>query len=181
MKIKVGSKNKLKIGAVMDAVNLYPDLFPNPDISGVDVTVEQFGHPKNLKETVEGAIERARSAFKDCELSFGLEGGLMEVPYSKTGFMEVGVCAIYDGKNIHLGLSPAYEWPKKINDLIISGQADASQAFRQVGFTEHEKLGAMEGGIAGVLTGGRMTRETQTRYSIITALVQLEKKEFYEN
>ncbi len=104
----------------------------------------------------------------------------MEVPFTKTGFMEVGVCAVYDGKNIYLGLSPAFEWPKEVNEMILRGEADASQAFKLVGFTEHEKLGAMDGGIAGFLTKGRMTREIQTKYSIITALIQLERKELYK-
>ncbi len=179
MKINVGTTNKTKIQAVKDAVSLYPELFPAAEIIGVEVNVDLFGHPKNLKESVEGAIQRAKQAFRDCDFSFGLEGGLMEVPYTKTGFMEVGVCAVYDGKNICLGLSPAFEWPKAVNDLIINGKADASQAFKLAGFTEHEKMGAMDGGIAGFLTKGRMTREIQTKYSIITALVHLERKEMY--
>ncbi len=186
MKINVGSKNQLKINTVKETLDLYPELFPTPEIEGVDVVTDLFGHPKNLKESVEGAIERAKKAFEqndngqnNCDFSFGIEGGLMEVPYTKTGYMEVGVCAIYDGVNIYLGLSPAFEWPVEVNDLILSGKADASQAFKLTGNTKHEKLGAMEGGIAGFLTKGRMTREVQTKYSIITALVHLENKKLY--
>src|SRR5258708_2035573 len=140
MKIHVGSQNKTKIQAVRNAVALYPRLFPQAEIMGIDVSVELFGHPKNLNETVAGAIERAKKAFKKCTYSFGLEGGLMEVPYSKTGFMEVGACAIYDGKTMHLGLSPAYEWPKEVTKMILSGKTDASHAFKQLGYTQHEKL-----------------------------------------
>jgi len=103
----------------------------------------------------------------------------MEVPFTKTGFMEVGACAIYDGKNIHLGLSPAFEWPQKVNDLIISGKADASQAFKQLNYTHHEKLGNEKGGIVGFLTGQKLTREDYTKYSIIMALIQLEQLELY--
>lgn len=97
MRINVGSKNKTKVKAVKNAVKLYPVLFPKPEIIGVDVNVSLFGHPKNLKETVQGAITRAKKSFVDCDYSFGLEGGLMEVPFSETGFMEVGACAVYDG------------------------------------------------------------------------------------
>src|SRR6266436_10100524 len=111
MKINVGSKNRTKVQAVEDTVKLYPKLFHKPEVVGIDVKIDLFGHPKNIKETVEGAIERAKNAFTNCDYSFGLEGGLMEVPLSKTGFMEVGVCAVYDGKNTYLGLSPAFEWP----------------------------------------------------------------------
>ena len=103
----------------------------------------------------------------------------MEVPYSKTGFMEVGACAIFDGKTIHLGLSPAYEWPKKVTKMILEGTADASQALKQLGYTHHEKLGAMPGGAIGFLTDGRLTREDFTKYSIIMALIHLEKPEYF--
>lgn len=180
MKIHVGSKNQTKVQAVKDAVALYPKLFPNPEIIGIDVNVELFGHPKSIKETVEGAVERAKNAFSDCDYSFGIEGGLMEVPYTKTGFMETGACAIYDGKNVYLGLGPAYEWPTKVTEMILSGKADASQAFKQRGYTHHEKLGAVEGGIIGYLTDGRLTREEFTKYSIIMALIHLERPEFFE-
>ena len=179
MKITVGSKNQTKITAVKEALALYPKLFPNPEIFGVEINVELYGHPKNIEETVQGAIERARKAFVDCDYSFGLEGGLIEVPLSKTGYMEVGVCAIYDGKNFHLGLSPAFEWPKGVTELIVSGKADASQAFKQLGLTNDEKLGAAKGGITGFLTEGRLTREDCLRSSIIMALIHLEHPEHF--
>jgi inosine/xanthosine triphosphatase len=146
---------------------------------GVEVASDLFGHPKDLKRTVEGAIERAKKSFVDCKYSFGLEGGLMEVPLTATGHMEIGICAIYDGKKIYLGLSPGFEWPQNVTQLIVSGAADASQAFKQLGLTEHEKMGAVEGGIVGFLTKGRLTREEQTKQSIVTALIQLERPELY--
>lgn len=179
MKLHVGSKNQTKVQAVTDAVLLYPKLFPNPEIIGIDVTVELFGHPKNLKETIEGAVERAKNAFSDCEYSFGIEGGLMEVPYANSGFMETSVCAIYDGKNIYLGLGPAHPWPPNVIKMILSGEADGSKAFNKLGYTSHEKLGALPGGITGFLTDRRVTREDFIKYSIIMALIQLEKPELF--
>ena len=56
MKINVGSKNQTKIQAVKDAVILYPNLFPKPQIIGIDVNVELFGHPKSIKETIKVVI-----------------------------------------------------------------------------------------------------------------------------
>ena len=179
MKIHVGSQNKIKIQAVREAVALYPNLFPEPEVEGIDVNVDTFGHPKNLDETVQGAIQRAKASYNGSHCSFGIEGGLMEVPHTKTGFMEVGACAIYNGKDIFLGLSPAFEWPKNVNDFILEGKGDASLAFKQFGYTHHEKLGKETGGVMGFLTGQRLTREDQTRYSIIMALIQLEKAGMY--
>jgi len=179
MKINIGSQNKTKIAAVKDVVALYPELFGGADIEGVAIEIEEFGHPKSIKETVTGAIERAKKAFLDCNYSIGLEGGLIEVPFSTTGFMEVGACAIYDGKNCYTGLSPAFEWPKRVTEMIISGEADASQAFKMLDLTKHEKLGAVDGGIIGFLSKGRLTREEFTKQSIIMALIQLEHPELY--
>lgn len=129
MKIHVGSKNQTKLQAVRDAVALYPKLFLNPQILDIDVQVEEFGHPKNLEESVAGAVARAKNAFTDCDYSFGLEGGLIKVPETKSGHMEVGVCAIFNGKEMFLGLSPAFEWPEKVTQLILQNKADASRAF----------------------------------------------------
>lgn len=179
MKINVGSKNQTKVVAVKEAAALYPRLFSNPEVAGVDIELELYGHPKNIGETIEGAIERAKKAFINCDYSFGLEGGLIEVPFTKTGYMEVGACAIYDGKNFHLGLSPAFEWPKGVTELIVSGKADASQAFKELGLTNEEKLGAAKGGIVGFLTEGRLTREDTLRSSIIMALIHLEHPEHF--
>ena len=180
MKINVGSKNITKVAGVRDAVALYPNLFTNPDVVGIDVQVAEFGHPKNINETIEGAIERAKKAFIDgCTYSIGLEGGLIEIPHTKSGYMEVGACAIYDGSKIALGLSPAYEWPKKVTEMIVGGEADASTAFKKLGYTEHEKIGNMPGGIIGSLTDGKMPREDFTKYSIMMALIQIEKANMY--
>ena len=180
MNLKVGSKNQTKIQAVREAAGLYPDIFPDPQVEGVEVGVDLYGHPKNVKETVEGAIERAKKAYQNCKYSFGLEGGLIEVPYTKSRYMEIGACAIFDGKSFSIGLSPAYEWPSEATRMILEDGVDASQALKLIGYTNHEKLGALPGGGIGSLTEGRMTREDFTRYSIIMAMIQLEKPEYYK-
>lgn len=179
MKIHVGTTNPVKITAVKQALTLYPHLFPNATIQGIQVSVPEHGHPKTLLGTIEGAQDRAKQAFSDCTYSIGIEGGLMEVPHTTTGFMEIGVCAIYEGKRHILGISPAYEWPTKVTEMIVCGEADGSQAFKQLGLTQHEKLGAQPGGIIGVLTHGHMTREEFTKQSILMAVIQLEHKELY--
>ncbi|HEB13527.1 MAG TPA: inosine/xanthosine triphosphatase [candidate division CPR3 bacterium] len=179
MKIIVGSKNELKINAVKEVLTLYPDLFPDTDILGVDSGVDLYGHPITLEETVEGAIDRAKKVLGDCDYSFGLEGGLLKVPLTKSGYMEISVCAVYNGSDISLGLSPAFEWPEDVTKMILSGKADGSQAFKRLGLTKEDKLGAIKGGIAGILTKGRLTREELIKTSVIAALIRLENPEYY--
>lgn len=178
MRLNVGSKNQVKVAAVEEAVELYPELFPNPEIVPMDAGVAEFGHPKSLDETVKGAMDRAQAVFKDCDYSFGIEGGLMAVPYTKTGFMEVGVCAIYDGKNFHLGLSTAFEWPKKVFDLIVNQGMDGSQAVKAAGLTGIEKVGT-QNGVINLLTHGKTDRKEKTKDSVIMALIHLLNPELY--
>ena len=82
-------------------------------------------------------------------------------------------------ENFYIGLGSAFEWPKKVLDLILSDDADGSQAFKMAGYTEQEKLGAVPGGIIGFLTAGRTTREEQTKQSIISAMIEYEHPDYY--
>lgn len=177
MKISVGSKNKTKVNAVAEILSDYP-MFSGADVVGVDVTIEQFGHPKSLEETVAGAVDRAKQAYKDHSYGFGIESGLMKVPQTKSGYMEVAVCAIYDGRQIHLGLSQAYEWPKKVIAAILDQSMDGSQAMRAAGLTQHEKLGEHEG-FVGIFTKGRMNRIEYNKAAVVMALMHLENPEHY--
>lgn len=102
--INVGSKNKVKVEAVREIVRDYGHLKAS-QIVAVDALSKVSEQPKSLKETIRGAMHRAKHAFKNCDYSFGIESGLMAVPQTKTGFMDVCVCAIFDGKEFHLGLS----------------------------------------------------------------------------
>src|SRR5690348_5067439 len=138
MKIGVGSKNKTKIDAVAEILREYP-MFQGAEVLGVKVNNEQFGHPKTLEETVAGAVDRAKQACVGRDYGFGIESGLITVPQTKMGYMEITASAIYDGKRFHLGLSPAYEWPKDVLDMILNKGLDGSQAMKEAGLTEHEK------------------------------------------
>lgn len=176
MKVGVGSKNKTKVNAVAEILKDYP-MFDGADVEGVDVQIEQFGHPKSLEETVNGAIDRAKQAQAGRDLGFGIESGLMAVPHTKSGYMEVAVCAIYDGSQIHMGLSQAYEWPRKVLESILRGM-DGSQAMKAAGLTQHEKLGEHEG-FVGIFTKGRSNRTEYNKAAVVMALMHLENPEHY--
>jgi len=178
MKINVGSQNRVKIQGVIDAFKKYKKSLPNVEIEGVDVNIKEFGHPQNIQETMKGALDRAREAFVNCDLSIGLESGFVEVPGSRTGYLEIGVAVLYDGKDIYTGLSSAFEWPEKVTQYIIQGKGDGSQAFKEMGYTNLKKLGAETGGVSGQLTKGRITREETIVQSIVMALVAFENPEY---
>jgi inosine/xanthosine triphosphatase len=172
MKIVIGSKNQVKIEAVKEILQDYPhlkdaEIIITETISGVN------DQPKSLEETVSGAMNRAKNAYKDCDYSFGIESGLMAVPNTKTGYMDVCVCAIFDGKEHHLGLSSAWEAPKKVASYILNDGLDMDEAAYKAGLTKNRKVGSAEG-LVGIMTKGRLTRKEYTKQAIRTALIHID-------
>jgi len=102
----------------------------------------------------------------------------MQVPYTKTGYMDLCACAIYDGKEVHIGLSSAFEFPTQVTRLILEEGLDANQAFYLVGLTKDPKIGSAEGAI-GLLTKGRVTRKDYTKQAISMALIHLENSNLF--
>ncbi len=177
IKINIGSKNQQKMRAVSEILREYPHL-ANAEVQAIEAASDVSDQPKTLEETVRGATNRAKNCWNDCDYSIGLESGLMHVPGSKSGYMDVCACAIYDGKEFHLGLSSAWEFPKKsVMDLILKEGLDMNQAVTKAGMTKNQQIGSAEGAI-GILTKGRMDRKEYTKQALRTALIHLEQFDF---
>ena len=177
MIINIGSKNKVKINALKEAVKDY-DFLKKAKINPITSDSGVYKQPKSLKETINGAVNRAKNAFLECELSVGIEDGLFKVPETKSGYMNITACAIFDGKTIHLGLSSAFEYPSKVCKLVFDEGLDITQAFNKAGLTTNPKLG-QAGGAVGILTKGRYKRIDYTKQAIVNALIHLDNKELY--
>jgi inosine/xanthosine triphosphatase len=173
MIINVGSENKIKIDAVKEVVKEYMFLHKSTIIS-FKPNSEVSEQPKSMEEILLGAINRAKNSFKNCDYSIGIEDGLMKVPYIKTGYMNLGACIIYDGKNIFPGCTPAYEYDSEIIRCIFERNMTVNEAFYALRFTEDPKLGSREGAI-GVLTHFRTTRKEQIKEGLRMALIQLDR------
>lgn len=177
LKISVGSKNNVKVDAVREIFLEYP-LLAEAVITSMEVDSGVGNQPKSLEAAIVGAKNRARAAFVNCDLSVGLESGIMPVPHSRTGWMDFTACIIFDGQKTCLGLSSCFEYPKEVTRLLIEENMEASYAFRSAGLTDHERIGYAEGAI-GILTNGRLTRKEYTKQALRTALIQLEHPELY--
>jgi inosine/xanthosine triphosphatase len=178
MKIAIGSTNQIKVDALKELVPQY-EILAQAEVFSVDVPSRVSEQPKSIGETVEGARNRALGAFPEHDLSFGIESGLIEVPHTKTGMMDMCVCAIYDGTEYHIGLSSAFECPPKVMELVHSEGFDLNQAFHKAGLTDNPKIGSAEGAV-GLLTKGRVTRMGYTKQAITMAMIHLENAEFYK-
>ncbi len=178
MKINIGSKNLVKVDAVKEIIKDYGFL-SEAEVFSLKVPSGVYKQPKSIDETVEGAMNRAESAFQNCKYSFGIESGLIKVPNTKTGYMNVCVCAIYDGKDYHLGLSSAFEYPTKVTRLVFSEGLEIDEAFYKAGLTRDKRIGR-SGGVIGYLTKDRLQRKEYIKQAITTALIHLENPELFK-
>lgn len=174
MRITVGSKNEVKVGAVREVLVEYPFL-GSPEVVGVDVPSGVAEQPHSLDETIVGAMNRARACYAG-GLSVGIEAGLVQVPYTKTGLMDCTVVVFYDGEQCHLGLSSLFECPKAVVDIMLNDGVTMQEACLRAGLTDNPELGRAEGMI-GVLTKGRVTRKEYTKQALRAALIHLENAE----
>lgn len=102
----------------------------------------------------------------------------MSVPQTKTGCMDVCVCAIYDGNTYHLGISSAFEPPREVVRLVFEKGMDLNDATHHLGLSANEKVGSAEG-LIGILTKNRVTRKDYTQQAIRMALMHLENPSLY--
>ena len=175
MIINIASHNPTKIKALREIIRDYDNLNLAAviDVDGCSRVSEQ---PITLEETILGAMNRAREAFKDCDYSVGLESGLMAVPYTQTGYMDVCACAIFDGHNYYLGLSSAWEPPATVVHYIINEGLDMNEAALKAGLTPKKNVGSAEG-LVGIVTKGKLSRKEYTKEAIRMALIHLDKNE----
>jgi inosine/xanthosine triphosphatase len=174
MKIIVGSTNPQKITAVQDVTAHY-DFLSGADIEGFSADSGVSDQPKSIDETVQGAINRAKHAFlQGCDYSFGIESGLIKVPHTQFGIMELCAVAIFDGTDIRIGLSSAFEPPQKIVELMEEGMNMQDACFHS-GITDNPNIGSA-GGLIGILTRDRLDRLAYTKQAVTMALIHVENK-----
>ena len=171
MLIVVGSKNPNKIQAVKEAMQAF-EPFAGADFQGVSADSGVSDQPIGLEETLTGAQNRAKQAFGDCELSIGLESGLVPVPLTHSGFMNLSACVIYDGRDMFAGLGPAFELPLSITRSVVDDHLELDEAILKSGMTNNPRIGYSEG-IIGILTRGVVTRKDYMVPAVAMALARL--------
>lgn len=171
MLINVGSLNPVKLGAIRDVMIVrFPDARFAPVAVDSGVSVQPIG----LDETLRGARNRALAAFVhgSCDLAVALESGLIPVPQTRTGYMNLTACAIHDGLEMYVGLGPAFELPDEVTRLVVDEGLELDPAVRRAGLTDNARIGYAQG-IIGVLSQGRVTRQDYSRPAVSMAMVRM--------
>ena len=165
MKIVVASKNPVKLKATQ---NILEKIYSAVEVEDRDVDSGVPDQPIGLEVTVQGAINRAKNAFSPAfDLSVGIESGLLEVPHSITGYLDLQWCAIYDGEKITLGVSAGFEYPPMVIEQVLGGK-EVGDVMDQV--TGVDKLGQKTGAVSH-LTQGMLDRTGNTEQCVLMAMV----------
>ncbi len=172
MKVNVGTHNPLKVRATR---NVMEKIYTNVDVEGIEVDSGVSDQPIGLDETIQGAVNRARNAFLDADLSVGIESGLLAAPHSITGYLDLQWCAIYDGERITLGVSAGFEYPPVVVEEVLKGQ-EVGEVMDEV--TGVEKLGQKTGAVS-ILTKGLLDRTENTEQCVLMAMIPRMNSDLY--
>lgn len=174
MKVNIGSENPVKIKAVKNAFGKY---FKKVEVKGIKTESEVRQQPLNLLEILNGAKTRAKKNFQNCDYSIGIESGIMSFPCD-SGFMEITVAVIFDGKKFFSGTSPLFEYPDRAVKMLLQGRHDINSAFAEL-FGKDADMGRKQGAV-GELTRGKVNRAQFTELAVLMALMKIVSKEFFE-
>ena len=173
MKVVVGSKNPVKLKATM---NVLKKIYPQMGVQAKHVDSGVPDQPIGLEVTIQGAINRAKNAFsKEFDLSVGIESGLLEVPHSITGYLDLQWCAIHDGEKTTLGVSAGFEYPPMVIEQVLEG-VEVGDVMDQV--TGVDNLGQKTGAVSH-LSRGLLDRTGNTEQCVLMAMIPLMNERVY--
>ena len=176
MKFIVGSRNPVKINAVREVIDKFSQVYDYHSIEPVEVDSGVSKQPLSLEETTLGAKNRAYNSFEENSYSIGIEFGLMKMSLTRTGYVNITVCAIYDGKEFFIGLGNGFEMPEDLTNLVIEKGLDVDEATFKIGLTTNERCGYSEG-LLGIISDGKLNRkDNHAKPAVEMAFVSLYHK-----
>jgi inosine/xanthosine triphosphatase len=180
MRVRLGSANAAKVEALRRGLEA---LFGEIEIDSVPVESGMPDQPLSFEEIVAGARNRARGAYVtgSCDLGAGIEDGLVPVPGASTGYVNLGCCCLFDGRDDHVGFSAGFEYPSACVEAALGAERVPVGASFDSVFQRREGLpdpGRGAGNI-GRLTGGTLTRAEYGAQAVICAAVRLLHPDLY--
>lgn len=172
----VGSMNPVKINGVRQG---FEKMFPDTsfDFKGCDAPSHVSDQPIGSEETLNGAINRAKSCqaqHSTADYFCGLEGGILTDHQGDMGTTAWSV--IIDPKgNIGKGISSLHILPAKVIELIKQGH-ELGVADDMIFQQSNSK---QSGGSIGILTDGTYTRTDKMVEAVANALIAHKNPQLY--
>ncbi|QYK00828.1 inosine/xanthosine triphosphatase [Shewanella psychrotolerans] len=170
IRITVGSKNPVKIGAANKAISL---LFPNAQVicQGIHAPSDVADQPMTDNETKAGAINRVRYCEQQARLNPGLtadlyiamEGGVDRFDHGAATYAYMAV--IYQGQ-LSIGRSAQLPLPESVYQALENGE-ELGHVMDRLFNTVNIK---QKGGAIALFTDGKASRESVYTQAIVLAM-----------
>lgn len=189
----LGTTNGAKIRGVQDAYGDLREALSSPDLSQpatwtcqVDSGVSD--HPQGFPNTITGAQNRALAAYQQligCHkwpatnqvvIGMGIESGFVDIAPATYTSYNFDVCALFDGHYYYLGISPGFEYPRRLVRNIFLHRQPFQEARQYVTTSvniEHDT------GIVGTIADGYIDRPEMTRLCTRLALIRYLRRHAY--
>ncbi|MFH2085452.1 MAG: inosine/xanthosine triphosphatase [bacterium] len=187
MRIIVGSRNPVKIGAVEEAFNKY---FSDCEVVGVEVVSGVSTQPMSERETMNGARQRAYGALESdlaADYGVGLEGGVTELNPTSPNWTGVHggkgkmfecawVAVLERGGSEGLGGGLYFELPKKVAEKIRAG-GELGPVMDEMSGQDNVK---QKQGAIGMFTKGKLDRKQAYVQIVLQALIKFVSPEWFD-
>ncbi len=175
-RVAVGTANPVKIQATQKVIHTY---WPHAEIISVPVSSGVPDQPWGIKETIQGARQRAEAALHliQADLGVGLEGGVEEIPEAGGIFLSGWAAVITRDGRISYGSGGRVLLPPVLVTALRQGQ-ELGVAMDQLSGQQNTKHTV---GSVGILTHGFVTRESQFAVALAYALVPILQPSWWES
>lgn len=171
-RFRLGSMNPIKKKALAEAL-LECKRFSKIEILSFDADSGVSSQPMGFEDTLLGARNRASASWSaDFSFGVGIESGIIPVPLTKSGYMNLTSCVFFDGKEFFTGLGPAFELPEAVVKCILEEKMELDSAIKAAGLSNNPRIGYSEG-LIGLLTKNVITRMHYTKPAIHMALATI--------
>ncbi|AXI25377.1 purine NTP phosphatase [Methanofervidicoccus sp. A16] len=163
IRVALGSENPTKIKGTQMALE---KVMKNILIVPVDVDSGVSKQPFGVDEIVKGAINRAKGAFEKVPSHYGIgiEAGVVEIGGK---YLDIHICAIFDGEEYTIGTSQGFQIPEEILEEVRRGEECSKAVEKVYGIKD---IGKREG-IIGYLTKDLVSRVDLCRDAVLMAIV----------
>jgi inosine/xanthosine triphosphatase len=178
--VRVGSRNTAKLEAVRRGLAPF---FKSVEVEAADVASGVDPQPLGFGEIIAGARQRAHGAHRvgACDLSAGIEDGLVSIAETASGWANIGCCVLFDGAREAIGFTAGFEYPPEcVRRATATPRTPIGDAFDALyrapaGLSDP---GTSAGNI-GRLSGGALTRAEYGAQAVVCAFVRLLHPDLY--